>query len=277
MRLLWPTISVLALVCAVRTAPLTLPSHALSTSDLRVRANAEAYPSSPKHDLSTQREVSPSLQNARTQSTHQYAAVKRRSSAEALANDVALKRHLTGNFRSSNPTDQPPLPGPVLKWYTSCFRTIYPEASGSGGTPYDLIQPNVPRYQCPKLIAVTFPKGRGKKRKYSASPKSGEMPPREVELQVSRRLFGFPDYVEFIAFEGNYVQGETQFEYRVKDEDDDKRTNHKFSKPEPIDTPKDKGGKPPPCDFDTLMKEYCQRPRASKAGPSAAPSAGHRA
>ncbi|KAJ3819180.1 hypothetical protein F5880DRAFT_1510356 [Lentinula raphanica] len=277
MRLLWPTISVLALVCAVRTAPLTLPSHALSTSDLRVRANAEAYPSSPKHDLSTQREVSPSLQNARTQSTHQYAAVKRRSSAEALANDVALKWHLTGNFRSSNPTDQPPLPGPVLKWYTSCFRTIYPEASGSGGTPYDLIQPNVPRYQCPKLIAVTFPKGRGKKRKYSASPKSGEMPPREVELQVSRRLFGFPDYVEFIAFEGNYVQGETQFEYRVKDEDDDKRTNHKFSKPEPIDTPKDKGGKPPPCDFDTLMKEYCQRPRASKAGPSAAPSAGHRA
>ncbi|KAJ3728312.1 hypothetical protein C8R42DRAFT_638122 [Lentinula raphanica] len=200
------------------------------------------------------------------------------SFSEALANDVALKGYLTGNFRSSNPTDQPPpLPGPVLKWYTSCFRTIYPEASGSGGTPYDLIQPNVPRYQCPKLIAVTFPKGRGKKRKYSASPKGGEMPPREVELQVSQRLFGFPDYVEFIAFEGNYIEGETQFEYRVKDEDDDKRTNHKFSKPEPIDTPKDKGGKPPPCDFDTLMKEYCQRPRASKVGPSAAPSAGRRA
>ncbi|KAJ3754596.1 hypothetical protein EV360DRAFT_86686 [Lentinula raphanica] len=294
MRLVQPTaFFVLAFVSVVRAAPITSTSRALSNSDIRVGADAEVHPTPPKHDPSNQCEDP--LRSAHTQGTQQWASVQRRSDRDARiprftdaelhnlhleefsgrnhryyptesVEDREYKAAIAASLRhTSGPTAQGSSSPPALGAVPSSHTLIGP--SGSGSTSYDSIRPNMQTEKPPKLIGVSFPMG-------VSETDVGRLkePPLQVQEQVSLRLYGFSDLVDYIAFEKNYVDGETHFKYFVKVEGDYERTDHKLSGPEPIVTPKGDGGKPL-CDFHYLWYDY-SRSQPSKAFTSAELSSG---
>ncbi|KAJ3742753.1 hypothetical protein EV360DRAFT_90289 [Lentinula raphanica] len=61
----------------------------------------------------------------------------------------------------------------------------------------------------PKLVLVMFIRGKVWSR---LQPK----PPKRVATQLSRRLFGFPDYTDYIEYRGGYGATDTEFRFCVQ-------------------------------------------------------------